>query len=760
MKVTATYVLLGLSILLTSCTGLKYVPKGETLYTGAKLSVISGNKVKDQKKAMSEAKAIIVPKPNFKFLGSRPFLWIYGITNNNKDKGVKHWIREKVGEPPVLMSLIDPILVSNAIDAKLYNMGFFTSYCTSEMVESKDNKATSLLYKLVLFEPYLYREIYFPGESDTLNKHVSMTQLNSLLKKGDRYDLEVLMKERIRIDEQLKEEGFYYFNRDQLVFKLDTSLRNNQIRLHIGIKEDIPAKSRLVYRIADVHVYPDYKVGKDSVGPKAEYIDSVFYYNETGYIRPESVLRAVFLKNNHIYNRKEHNLTLNHLNGIGVFKFVNVRITDKDSSSGNWISTKIMLIPLPQKSLSVELQGVSKSNNFIGPSLSFSQRNRNAFKGAELLIYNLRTSVETQFNGIYKGQYTYEINPRIELYVPRFMLPFNLKLHNNYVPRTKYILEYSYLSRVGYFDMNAFKFTYGYKWKQHVAIDHDLSLVSINYYNIYNTSLLFDNLISGNILLKRRFEEQFIAGIAYSFFYNEQLLKLKANQFYFNTNLELAGNSLSLYKKIVSGSTVDADNPSSVFGIKFAQFVRLDIDIRDYIHLSEKTMLVTRVIGGWGLPYGNSNSMPFIKQFFSGGAYSVRGFRAYSIGPGSYAPPDTLKNILILQQGGEIKLEGNIEYRFPIFSVFKGALFADFGNVWINNKQPELPGAEFNSSRFVNEFAVGLGTGIRMDLNFFVLRLDMGIPARKPGLPEGQRWVLAQTNFSKIIFNIAFGYPF
>jgi len=745
------------TMLFASCTALKYVPKDESLYTGAKVEVIAAKKITDQNIVVSEIKDLIRPKPNTKILASRPFLWVYDIAGTTtKETGFKHWLKTKVGEPAVYKSMVDPTLVSKAIDAKLYNMGFFNSYSQSEIVESKNGKTTSITYKIFLYEPYKFDEIIFLKDTDALSKNITASQNKSLLKKDNRYDLDVLLLERTRIDGRLKQHGFYYFNPENILFKMDTTLGKGKLRLYITLKPETPEKSKLIYRIAEVNVYPEYKLGKDSSSKHKEIIDSVNYDDETGYIKPTPILRSVFLKSNQIYNRQKHNLTLNRLNGLGVFKFVNVRITDKDTISSTWLLANIFLTPLPQKSMSVEMQGVSKSNNFIGPALVFSLRNRNAFKGAELMIYNLRSSFETQLSGMYKGQYTYEIDPRIELYIPRFMAPFKINENSNFVPRTKFILDYSFLSRVGYFDLNSFKFTYGYKWKQSRTIDHDLSLVSINYYNIYNKSQLFNDLINSNNLLKRRFEEQFIAGIAYSFFYNEQLKKLKKNQVYFNGNAELAGNTLSL----ISGAKSSSDNPSKIFGINFAQFAKLDIDVRDYIHLSEKTMIASRFIAGWGLPYGNSSTMPFVKQFFSGGAYSLRGFPAYSVGPGSYAPPDSLKNIFFLQQGGEIKLEANLEYRFPIVGVFRGAFFADAGNVWINKKQTELPGAEFNGTRFIKEIAASYGAGLRVDLNFFVLRLDIGIPARKPWLPEGQRWVLDQFKFSEMIFNIAFGYPF
>jgi outer membrane protein assembly factor BamA len=414
------------------------------------------------------------------------------------------------------------------------------------------------------------------------------------------------------------------------------------------------------------------------------------------------------------------------------------------------------------------VQGVSKSNNFIGPGLNFSQRNRNAFSGAELLILGFRTSFETQLNGPYRGQFTYELNPKVELYIPRFISPFPIRTRSLYVPKTKFIFDYSHLSRINYFNINSFKFSYGYKWKSSLAVDHDLGLLNVTYFNISNQSGDFLNLIKTNPLLSRRFEKQLIAGISYSFFYNEQVFPEKKRPFYINVNFESAGNTISGYKSLIQNKEPNSINPLLVGSVNYSQFLRLDMDVRQYFFLGKKKQnsVATRLIAAWGLPYGNSSTMPYIKQFFSGGAYSVRGFPAFSIGPGTYAPPEDLKTLFFLQQGGEIKLEFNVEYRFPMISIIKGAWFFDAGNTWLNRNNPDIPGGKF-SKTFHKELAASAGFGLRADVSFFVLRLDLGVPVRKPWLPDGDRWVVKDIDLSSpkwrrnnLILNLAFGYPF
>ncbi|HOY97128.1 MAG TPA: BamA/TamA family outer membrane protein [Catalimonadaceae bacterium] len=747
-----------------ACTGLKHVPETEKIYTGAKIHGDKKDKVGGTKKVTNAAEELLRPKANTSILGIRFGLWWYHKTAN-KTSRINKWLYAKLAQEPVYLSKARPEQMVKALDATLYNHGFLDSYSQYETIVK--NKTASIVYTLKLNRPYKISRIVFPDEKDELNLAIAATGKKTKLRPGMRYNLEKLQEERLRVLNELKEVGFYYLSETDLLFSADTNGANRTVRIRLRVKEDAAEQSLRKYRIAEVNVNADYQLGKDSL-PEKRVIDSVNYYSEINYVHPKPIIQSVFFKNNRVYRRTDHSLTYSRLMGLGIYKFVNIRLVKVDSGSQPALTATVLLIPLPRKSLSVEVQGVSKSNNFIGPGINFSHRNRNAFKGAELLILGLRSSFETQLNGPYKGKFTYELNPKVELYVPRFISPVPIRTRSMYVPRTKFIFDYSYLNRVNYFTINSFKFSYGYKWKSGLAVDHDLGLLNLTYFNISKESSDFLNLIDSNPLLRRRFEKQLIAGISYSFFYNEQVYPEKRSPFYLNVNFESAGNSISGYKKWIQNQTPNSDNPLTIGAVNYSQYLKLDIDIRQYLFFGRKRdqTLAARFLAGWGHPLGNSATMPYIKQFFSGGAYSVRGFPAFSIGPGTYSPPDSLKSIFFLQQGGEIKLELNVEYRFPIFKMVKGALFADAGNTWLNNRNVLVPGGQF-SKTFYKELAASMGLGIRADVQFFVLRLDLGVPFLKPWLPESKRLVFDQYDLSSsqwrrnnLILNLAFGYPF
>jgi outer membrane protein assembly factor BamA len=724
------------SVFFCSCTALQFVPESEKLFTGSMLVVDKAPGTGRIGNVQHTSAEILRPKPN-----------------------------RKLAEEPVYLSKVRPEMVNKAIEANLYNHGFFDS--KSNYTIRQQAKTAAVVYNLQLKKPYTIAEVRYPQGEAVLEKALLAQQQQSLLKIGSCYELNTLVTERQRLVEALKEEGFYFLSENDLLFSADSSFGHKQVIITLRVKPEAPPRAIRPFVVGSVSVFPDHEAGKDN-SIEARLIDSVNYFSEINYVKPAPIIKSIFLKNGKTYSRTDHNLTYSRLMGLGIYKYVNLRLYKADSLSSSTLNVDILLMPFPKKSLSAEVQGVSKSNNFIGPGINFHFRNRNAFRGAELLIVGLRTSFETQINGPFRGQYTYEVNPRAELYVPRFLTPFNLGSRSMYVPRTRFSIDYNYLNRINYFAINSFKLGYGYKWKTTKAIDHDLGLLNVTYFNIGRQSDAFLQLLESNPILARRFQKQLIAGFNYSFFYNEQVLGHKRHPFYFNFNVESAGNGISAFKSWVQGQKPESANPLTVGEVKYSQFLRFDVDVRQYFYPEKQhdRAFALRMLTGFGLPYGNSATMPYIKHFFAGGAYSVRGFPAFSLGPGTFAPPDDLSSLFFLQQGGEIRLEANAEYRFPLFSVLKGAWFFDAGNTWLTNPNEQIPGGAF-SRAFYKELAASVGAGLRADVQFFVFRVDLGMPIRKPWLPEGERITINQINPSSkdwrkrnLVLNLAFGYPF
>jgi outer membrane protein insertion porin family len=566
----------------------------------------------------------------------------------------------------------------------------------------------------------------------------------------------------------LKNNGYFYFNPDYLLFKADTSESHHNVTLNLTLKDSVPEKALTVYRINNVNIDQDYSLngsGTESTNDSIKTGNNDSSAKESGMvIKPEVLSRSIYLRRSEIYSRKNHNITLNRLMSMGDFKFVSVKFTASDTSVAGYLDASILMTPMPKHTFSVEIDLVSKSDNFDGPRLNLSYLSKNTFKGGELLKLNMAGSYEAQLNGNGNNLFSYSWNPQIELYFPRFLVPFNIETNSIYLPKTRFSLSYNNLSRVNYFDMQTLQFIYGFNWKADIRTEHELDPINISYTSIGNQSEVFTQLLNSNPFLKKSYEEQFIAGATYSYTYNEQVITGKKIQYYLHFTSEVAGNAFSL-AKLITGGKISSDSPSKLAGSIYSQYGKLSLDGRNFFNFKDGNKLALRVFAGAAIPYGNSSTLPYIKQFFSGGPNSIRAFPINSVGPGT-VQQDVAGNGF-LQLGGDVKLEMNAEYRFNIISFLKGAIFTDAGNVWLLKSDPANTGSPFSFSGFYKDLAVGAGLGLRVDISFVILRFDLATPLRKPWLQGNDRWVIDQINFGNsswrkdnLILNIAIGYPF
>lgn len=755
-------------ILLAACSGIKHLPPGEKLYTGMEIKLETEENFgkKEKKRIIANAKASVRPVPNKVFLGLRPRLWMYMAAGEHPASKFERWLK-KTGEAPVLISDVKPGISAEIMDARLFNSGIFKSYTGYQTVE-KEHKA-SVIYTSHIHKPYTVKALVISFSDDSLHNAILSGKDDSFINPGKDYNLDLLKSERMRIDALLKNRGYFYFNPDYLIFKADTSEADRTVTFRLTLKEDVPESALTVYRIGSVTVNQNYSLNEEASDLVTEtlMIENVLFQGGESMmnIRPEVLLKSVYLKKNEIYSRENYIITLNRLMSTGNFKIVQVKFSDRDTTAAGFLDVTILLTPMPRHTFSAELDLVNKSNNYTGPRMSLSLLSRNIFGGGELLKTNMAGSFESQLTGESKNLYAYSWNPELELTFPRFLVPFRVKASTSiYIPKTRILLSYDYMKRASYFDMRKFSLLYGFLWKEDIRKEHAFNPVQVSFTAVRNQSPAFKELLATNPFLKKSYEEQFIAGGSYSFTYNEQVLPLKKMQYFMLASLELAGNTGSLVK-MISGAKISPENPSKIAGSVFSQYVKMSLDGRGYYNFSDKSMMAMRIFAGAGKPYGNSSVLPYSRQFFSGGPNSIRAFQISSLGPGTYNQGDDYRGFLFL--GGDIKLEMNAEYRFTMVSFFKGALFVDAGNVWLQKSNPSGIGTPFSFSGFMDEVAVGAGTGLRIDVKFFLIRFDLAVPLRKPWLEENHRWVTNQISFGNkswrsenLVFNVAIGYPF
>ncbi|WP_316818766.1 BamA/TamA family outer membrane protein [Pedobacter nyackensis] len=763
------------------CSTTKSLKPGQYLYTGAdiKINPDSSTKIDNQKDVKEILESKTRPRPNKSLLGIKFKLGIYNLAGEpTKPKGgLRNWLR-KNGEPPVLLSEVKIPYNNAVLKSYLLSQGYLQSEVTGDtVINGKKGKA---VYTAETGPRYKINSVTFPSDSSQLAIIVNKNKDKTLLKQGDNYDLDIFKDERVRIDNDLKEHGYFYFSPDYLILQVDSTIGKQLVDIRIIVKDIAPDAALKPFAIENINIYPNYSLRRDSVLRRTtpEAYNDFKIYDPRHMFKPGLFDRLVFFKKGEYYNRTDHNKSLNRMVNIGVFQAVKAEFLPVDSFKNNQLNLNIYLTPLKKNSLTFSATGTSKSNNFVGSEIKLTQTTRNLFRGAEQLDVSASGGFETQVSGVSKGLNSYSFTAEAKLSFPRFLTPFKgLNSTNNFIPKTIGSLSYQLLSRGSLYNLNSFKAEFGYNWKENQYKEHTFNPISINYVTSNVTDPEGeDHLYQQNPGLEKNLEKQFIIGSNYNFTYTDQTNQSKRNNIYFNGSLETGGNVWGLF------ASNNNNGKKSLFGIPINQFVRVEADFRNYYKVTKNITWANRLNLGYGYAYGNNTSIPFVRQFFAGGTNDIRAFAARSLGPGTYNYKDHLKpgqDASYTDQSGDIKAMLNTELRFKLVSILYGALFVDAGNVWLRKEDmgtpgtgnspgsDPRPGSGFKFQNALKEMAVGTGAGLRLDATIFVIRLDVAFPVRKPYLPEGKRWVIDQVDFGdktwrkeNLIYNIGIGYPF
>ena len=749
-------------LMIAACSPTKHIPEGDALYTGATVKFTADSVSAQQKKVLnSDLQGLTRPRPNGRFLGIPFKLMLWNLFYTKKEKGLKANLQRKLGEPPVLASSVDLDANIELLQGHLNNKGFFGAQVTAD--STWKGKKASVTYNAKGGPQYKIASVDFVNDSSKLAQAIRDISPQTLLKVGAPYDLDLIKGERTRMDALLKERGFYYFNPDNILMQVDSTIGGQKVAVKVVIKPETPSEAKEMYYINDVFIYSDFSLNtarNDTSRALAQLYNGFYVIDPRGKFKPKLFRDIMLFSPNEVYNRTDHNKTLQRLMNLNVFKFVKNRFERANVDSPK-LNAYYYLTAFPEKAIRAEIGANTKSNNLNGSEISFGFRHRNAFRAGEQLDFRIYGGTEAQFSGSFQGTSTFRIGGEINFAIPRFVTPFiRFRPKTSFVPRTNIQLGYEALNRRTLYTLNSFRGGLGYLWKQSIRTSHEFYPFSVTYVQPLNISPAFKAERLNNSTLQHITDTQFVLGNTYQFNYNQQAGGLqKSNSFYLNFLSDISGNVAGLLTK------ANAQGEKRIFNLPFSQYLKFEADGRYYRRLGLKTVWANRVIVGLGLPYGNSRELPYIKQFFIGGNNSIRAFRSRTLGPGTYLPPRTQQGF-IPDQTGDMKLELNTELRPHISGPLYGALFIDAGNTWLANADPNKPGATFDKD-FLKELAVGAGAGIRIDIQLFVIRLDVAFPIRKPWLANGQRMVLNQVNFGNadwrrenVIYNLAIGYPF
>ncbi|UHG92614.1 BamA/TamA family outer membrane protein [Spirosoma oryzicola] len=776
---------IAITFLLNACNVGKHLPAKERLYAGTDIIIKADSTVsKDEQSAIQEQLATLArPKPNSQLFGFPYKVALYYLFGEpKKPKGFRSWFRRKFGQEPVLASA--KAISSNIPnwEATLQNQGYFGSEVTGELKES-GYKARGV-YEVDVRPRFYIDSVAFLVDSTPVRKALNASLRRTIIKKGDPYNFDNIKLERERISQAIKQRGFYYFLPDYVAILADNDTSIHRTKLYFAIKPDMPDAAGVPYSIRDVFIYPNYNLStarQDTNIRRSYQSEELFHIVDSTRRFDDRLFRdIVAVKPGRKYSSRVQDLTLSRFINLGAFKFVRNRFEPDQQGDSAVLDVHYYLTPYPTKSMRLELDGTSRSNNFNGTQVIASWRNRNYFRRAELLTLNANAGIEFQVGTGDKESITnYRLGADILLSFPRLVSPVRFNYDQRQaLPKTNVTLGYQTIIRGGLYRINSAQTTFGYAWRQNQQVEHVFQPFNVNYVYVPQNrigdrvyEILEDTAVSP--LVKRQYintifySNQLILSTLYSFNYNSSPRTNSPTTFRLTANAEAAGNLASLlFKQVIVD---DADQRKGVFGTPYAQFLRFDADARLYHRLSSNITWANRLFAGVGFTYGNSKdrALPFTKQYFVGGSNSIRAFRPRAIGPGLFTR-DTIQNVPLFQDGGgDIRLEANTEIRAKFNKYIEGAVFVDAGNVWTYSDIGTFgPEAKF-SPDFYKQIAIGTGVGLRIDLSYFLIRFDLATPLRKPYKTEGSEWVLNQINFrdsawrkQNLVFNIAVGYPF
>jgi outer membrane protein assembly factor BamA len=766
-------------LVFAGCNVTRNLPPNEHLLIKNKFRISSGKVSKD------ELSGYLQQEPNSKLFGLfRANIAFYNAGSKGKDTKLKSWFRNKLGKAPVLLDSNLTMLSKKQMGLYLANKGYFNATVKDSLVIHK--KKATVVYLVRLNIPYTIRSIRYAIADTLLAKFVFLDTAKTLIHVGNNYDMYLLESERSRITSALMNHGYYHFSSLYIRYKIDSAFQSHVMDVTIEIRNPVIPSLQFLgtftesrharYTIDKIMIYPEYSVLQaDTIRydtlmvtfkpSKRDTTVNTYYFllNYKNRLKPRTVAQMIFIKSGTWYNLSDLNQTYSQLASLQVFNYMNITMHEVAVTGPNThdkLDCKILLSRVPLHSFTISTDGTNSAGAF-GVQGGINYMNRNIFRGAQLFRINLSGAAQMQGNigpvstkGLFN---TIELGINTSLTFPQFLIPIRPeRLPKTFKPRTTISLGYNFQRRPDY-DRHISNATFGYTWNQTDKIRHTLNPAEITLVKIFPDSTFTAYLNSlTDKRLKNQYTDHLVAGLKYTLIYNGQDVNNVKDFFYLRSNFETGGN-------LVYGINELFKSPKStagfytLFNIPYAQFVRPDIDLRFYHLFSKTNSLVTRFYAGFGIPYGNSVSIPFEKAFFAGGANDIRGWKMGTLGPGRYHN-DTIGNSF--DQTGDMQLQLNLEYRFPVYKYFRSAFFIDMGNVWLLRDTPDLPGGKIDPKYFIPDIAIDVGIGIRADFDYFIVRLDPAVPIRVPYYFQNNHWYVGKLGISDIIWNFGIGYPF
>ncbi|MBQ8007907.1 MAG: BamA/TamA family outer membrane protein [Bacteroidaceae bacterium] len=751
----------------SACSSTKYVPDGDYLLD--EVNIQSDNK---EVKA-ADLNMYVRQQPNTKWFNLiKTQLYIYNMSGRDSTNWINKALR-RVGDAPVIYSEDDTEHSRQEVEKAVRNLGYMGA--VAEAKTKTKGKKLSLTYKVTSGRPYKIRSISYDIPDQKIWNYMLTDSASTLLKEGMNLDINVLDQERSRINDLLQRNGYYRFNKEYFSYSADTT-RNTylvDLTMHLEpyrISADSVSVCHPQYYVNQIHFQTDYNAMPDEVNEQEE--DTMVYkgypvvYRGKPFIRPRVLLGNQRLTKGELYNGDAVQQTYQNFNRLPVMRYTNIRFEESQRNDSSFVDAYVQLTKNKLRSVSFEIEGTNSAGD-LGAAAAVSLSNRNLFRGSESLTVRLRGAYEavSGLQGNYRNESYTELSAEASLNFPRILFPF---LSHSFVNRiranTLFELRYNYQLRPEFTRIIAstgWSYQWGMNQNKH---RHRIDLLDVNYLYMPWIHPEFKERYldqQDNYIVRYNYEDRLIVRSGYTYVYNSNGSSMSSNIFNgtsytMRVNVEAAGNWLYGLAKLTN-MRKNKDGEYAIMNIPFAQYIKGDFEFAKNIAIDNRNSIAYHLAFGIAVPYGNATMIPFEKRYFAGGANSVRGWSVRSLGPGSFAGDGNFMN-----QTGDLKLEGSLEYRSNLFWKLAGAVFVDAGNVWTLRDYESQPGGQFLFDKFYKQIAVAYGIGLRIDLGFFILRFDGGMKAINPAYESGRdRYPIFHPKFSRdFAFHFAVGYPF
>ena len=779
---------------LVACSTTSNLPEDEYLYTGIKEIKVEGKTGSlAEQTVLEEVEGALAYAPNNSLFGSSTMrtplpigLWVYNSMGGKEHKGLKKWFFNVFGATPRTVSMAAPLTRTKVAQNVLQNYGYFQGKIDYRLIPGKNPRTQKIAYDIHLGQAYHYDSIRydFPEDKDSI---IQATAASSFIKRDKQFSVSDLLSEKARLTSEFRNNGYYYYRPDYINYLADTVSKRGSVTLLVAQTNDIPEKVAHTWNFGHISAFirksasmtgnrqATPQAGNRQAASRMAYDDTLkmrrltlAYQGNAVPIKPRVMFRNFKFWTGRPYSEERVANTITALGNMGIFTGVNFTFTPRDTTDTCSV-LDVRLDATMDKLIDteVELNFSQKSNSQVGPDASITFSRRNAFRYGETFSVKLRGAYFWQTrdrNRDMNDLDTYQYGADVSLSYPWTVFPTLNNKRTKYPTSTKFGVSFTRENVAAFYRINRLSVGVDYKYQTSKYETHTFTPIQVT---LSDLRRLNSDVNSNQAGVMGVLTDEYIPAIQYVYTYDNSSNRAQSVSTNFSATIKESGNLIGGIQSLC-GKDINEKHKRFVFD-DYSQFLKATFELRNKFKLTEKSCVATRALLGVLYSYGNSDNTPASEWFYTGGANSIRAFGARTLGAGATPYPCGDRDVY-LYHGGDMRAEVNAEYRFPMFGDVYGALFVDAGNVWrLRDTNGSSQTAEdeqsvvtkFSFRNLADQVALGTGFGFRYDMEFLVLRFDVGVAIHAP-YETGKKGYYNIPRFFKdgVAFHFAVGYPF